>query len=383
MQVSRSATSTLDEVRMEGDPDWEVIGLEKLLQYLCDMAAEFKTLLLSVLRGHNRLRLILYADGITPGSGFAHDNKRKSTIWYISFLEFGRLLCYEECWFTLASARTSFCKAAPAGISGLTRRLLRDLFVVQRVSDNGVTVHGVTAYVDFHALLGDEEALNAMLYTKGASGLVPCAALCCVVNKPIASDTELGLPSLAERSPLIVDISCSDIRRIGRKTDADVWKLCDDVAALGGGAQKRKEKSSGFGYHAEALLYDHVLRMYFKPASQTRVDPMHIVFSNGVMSSEVMLLLGCIKERHRGYYFKELREYLEPWKTPGHARVATLSDLVNEHRERASNDMLKVGGACAFAAVSTAAFSLIDLCIFSGVDRLPLHVAHISKRMSL
>ena len=358
MQVSRAATSTLAKVRaLDGDPDWEVIGLERLLQYLCENAVEFKGLMLETLRRVSRLRLILYADGITPGSGFAHDNKRKSVIWYSSFLEFGQLLSYEECWFTLASARTNLCKTTPAGVSGLTRKLVRGLFVEQLVSTNGVTIEGVTAHVDFHALLGDEEALNSMLYTKGASGIVPCSVLCSVVNKPLASDKELGMRSLPERSPLLVDISCNDIKRIGRKTDADVWKMCDDVAALSGGAQKLKEKTTGFSYHADALLYDHDVRAYFKPASQTRVDPMHIIYSNGVMSSEVMRLLGCLKERH-GVYFKELREYLDPWKAPKRCNQSSLSDLVNEHRERASGDMLKVDGnspfTFAFPAVSTA-----------------------------
>ncbi len=51
-------------------------------------------------------KLILYADGITPGSVLAADNQRKSVAWYVSFLELGRKLSYEECWLALAVART-------------------------------------------------------------------------------------------------------------------------------------------------------------------------------------------------------------------------------------------------------------------------------------
>ena len=51
-------------------------------------------------------KLILYSDGITPGSVLALDNQRKAVVWYFSFLEFGKLLSCEEVWLPLAFART-------------------------------------------------------------------------------------------------------------------------------------------------------------------------------------------------------------------------------------------------------------------------------------
>jgi hypothetical protein len=50
--------------------------------------------------------LILYNDGITPGGVLVAENRRKSVVWYASFLEFGRKLACEEAWITLAIART-------------------------------------------------------------------------------------------------------------------------------------------------------------------------------------------------------------------------------------------------------------------------------------
>ena len=93
--VSRAARSTLDYVK--GDNDWQTCNLERTLNYLCESSAPFKDLLLDVLRANgNRLRLVLYGDGITPGSALTSDNKRKSFVWYGSFLELGPLLCHEE-----------------------------------------------------------------------------------------------------------------------------------------------------------------------------------------------------------------------------------------------------------------------------------------------
>ena len=53
-----------------------------------------------------RWRLILYVDGITPGNVIAPDDKRKAIVWYVSFVEFGDKLMFEELWVAIALART-------------------------------------------------------------------------------------------------------------------------------------------------------------------------------------------------------------------------------------------------------------------------------------
>ena len=53
------------------------------------------------------MHLIMYADGITPGSALAPENRRKSMVWYVSFLEFESLLSHEEFWISVAVARTA------------------------------------------------------------------------------------------------------------------------------------------------------------------------------------------------------------------------------------------------------------------------------------
>ena len=50
---------------------------------------------------------MLYADGITPGAVLAPDNRRKSVVWYCSFMEFLEKLAFEEVWIAIALARTA------------------------------------------------------------------------------------------------------------------------------------------------------------------------------------------------------------------------------------------------------------------------------------
>jgi hypothetical protein len=63
-------------------------------------------LLLACLHAGPHVRLCLYADGITPGSVLAPDNRRKSIVWYWSFIEFGDKLSSEETWTCVAVVRT-------------------------------------------------------------------------------------------------------------------------------------------------------------------------------------------------------------------------------------------------------------------------------------
>jgi hypothetical protein len=52
------------------------------------------------------LGLILYADGISPGNALSHEIRRKSVVWYVSFMEFGHKLAYEEMWCAISLVRT-------------------------------------------------------------------------------------------------------------------------------------------------------------------------------------------------------------------------------------------------------------------------------------
>ena len=75
-------------------------------------------------------------------------------------------------------------------------------------------------------------------------------------------------------------------------TDADIWRLWDDIAeawaTVGQPGHKNKgdieklEKASGFNYHPNALLNDKELRALVKPSCMT-YDSMHNLWSNGTV----------------------------------------------------------------------------------------------------
>ena len=277
----------------------EFLEIQTLLPFLCEEAPEFCELLRETRRAFpSTWRLILYTDGITPGSLLCPDNLRKSNVFYVSFLEFGIKLCYEELWLSISVVRTSVCKTLAGGCSAVYGMLLRSMFIgPQSVKLVGVSLPigegGACELlrIDYHALLADEAALSDCHGIKGSPGLVPCAIVCSCVRKPRAADLEAGVSSLTELDESLADITCSDQSRMGLKSDKDVWDLCDALSICPQKSIKEMEVSTGINFIPQGYLFDLELRPFVRPATSNRFDAMHVVFSNGILGLEVMLFL--------------------------------------------------------------------------------------------
>ena len=366
-EVTDAALSALREVGMEshtlelegGDADWDIVPLQRLLVFFCEEAPSFRRAMSEVVakRG-NTLSIVVYSDGLTPGSLLTADNKRKSVIWYASFLEFFERLAFEELWMTPACARWNFVKDVPGGCSHLTRLLLRSMLlgsgslatvgIELPIGAGGLVIR---IFARFTALLGDEDALAQMWSLKGSGGRLPCAIACSLTAKPIASDIASGIRSLAERDPLIHDITCSDVRLMGLRSDEDVWKFWDEIAAAKDGPVdtfKELQMNHGFRFHEDALLNDKELRQFVKPTSN-RFDVQHILFSNGLLGFELMRFLESAKIHE--VRFAEVRQHFEDmqWLQPK-GRKVNLASVFSDNREKSSPEFLKAGASELLAA---------------------------------
>ena len=338
---------------------WEVLTLQDMLPYVCNVCPHFCQMLREVYTECGAdWHAILYCDGLTPGSVLAPDNKRKSVIWYTTLLEFGHRLCHQELWFCIASIETALSKLVPAQLSGLTRLLVRDMVYGDRATDRvgiilpvGVRGRLEMVRIHFHATLADEEALSAMLGLKGSSGIAPCAARCWCVNKEKQLDRDRGIAPLTERGANIADITCTTKADIVLKDDADVWADCEYlVRNVGDREFAEKESCVGINYHPNAILFDRELRRSYKPATCHRFDPLHVIFSNGLLGSELMLFMKTAKV-HCKVYFPQFREYAEraSWKSTGGVKP---QDVFSAAREKSSDTYLKAGASELIAAYS-------------------------------
>ena len=244
----------------------------------------------------------------------------------------------------IMTLRNKWLKRVKGSVSGVTRRILRDNFLGGKsIANAGVNLPliGVPVKIKFEGTLADEEALNAIFFTKGAAGIVPCLG-CNVVNKQKGSDRDRDIAELTEIDPELVDISCPDINRIGLRCDDDVWQICDALEeAAGRQRNKRKvaeiEDGTGIKFDEHSLLFDRELRPHVSPTGAVIPDPMHILLSSGIVGKEVILFVHQVKKDHDFNVFEGLRAMGEHWQP----KVLIFS----EKREKSSKETLKAGAS--------------------------------------
>jgi hypothetical protein len=240
-----------------------------------------------------------------------------------------------------AALRTNWVKKkVPTGLSQLTASVVRDACL----AETNVSLHilpdgsATTASLEFQSILADEEALNSLFYIQGASGFLPCGIMCSVVNKQRTQDKALGLKRLTQIDPSLADISCNDLDKCGLRTDSDVWALFDLLATTPKKDLAEAETACGLKFHPQCFLGDQNLRRVVPPVSACTFDPMHVVFSNGILGVEMMNFLTKLRT-DTGAYFKDVREYQQTqgWRPE--------TKVFSEARENSSNDVLKAQAA--------------------------------------
>ena len=194
-----------------------------------------------------------------------------------------------------------------AKISQLTATILHEIFVTEKAHEGfllQLLKDGPATTVRFNlsVILGDEEALNQMFFSKGASGVMPCM-LCCVTNKAPSTDRDRGIASLHDRDAMIPDLSCHTLAQCGKKSDADIWKSVDKLRSGCSQSEVAEEEHlSGLKFNAHSILFCAPLRPHIRPASLMYFDAMHVIFSNGVLPQEMSLCLHEMKDQF-GIFF--------------------------------------------------------------------------------
>ena len=104
------------------------------------------------------------------------------------------------------------------------------------------------------------------------------------------------------------------------------------------------EHCTGLKFNPSTLLFERRLRPFVLPSSHTVCDPMHVLFSNGLMNQGIMLFLQGMRSDGVGC-MSDVRTYSHGWNVTKHDLHHDPRSAINEVREKNSDDTLKAGAS--------------------------------------
>ena len=287
---------------------WTIASPYLVLKHFIERCPVFRDMFFrttsATIAAHAPLSIILYHDEFTPGQILKPDNKRKTTCFYFTFLQFGEFIRSEFAWLPIAALRHTIAATVNGGIGTATRMVLRSFFCAQENFSTGVVLPLAVPTLVFAKLLciiANESAIKQTYGVEGASGLLPC--LKC--KNVVLADHEVLENDSAN---YFVDIAATG--GFDYTTDAEVWQKFDKLVALkAAGANKSKmdqmEKVLGVNLVSAGVLGDMELRAHVLPITNTAFDSMHCLFSNGIASQEMHLILQLCSQ-HLGISFSHI-----------------------------------------------------------------------------
>lgn len=240
----------------------------------------------------NPLRLLVYTDECVPGNAVDPSNSRKFMAFFFAFLEYGRwLLTQSSAWMPITVVRSKFMKHIDCSYSWMASCVLREFCVRSplcgREDGDGCVLHfryhgDVRVYMRLHAFMADEAALQQCHGSKGASGNKICLKHRNCVRKSSGLDGDgYHIPH-----------DCAVAALFDAETDEGIYYMADTLTAAAGMARNkghiaRLETAFGINLLPRGLLFDLELRPFYRPATGSRLDPMHTWFGNGIAQKEI------------------------------------------------------------------------------------------------
>ena len=299
-------------------------------------------------------RLIVTWDEFTAGNPLKPHNARKTMVCNMTFEELGPALASNNCWWTVAVAKSSILRDVVGGWS----RMLRDLLKLTLCSPTGMQTvgmpltigeHIVTIYVRVGCLLSDGDGLRLALQWMGSASLHTCFRHWNVLKK----DSERAEHSAGK----YVEISCHDVSKFKIWTNADLAGAVDvlvhaerQCAAGAISAARLQDMQQHLGFRAteDGLLASPELRLCIDFMGSLRYDWAHTFLANGILGAETWALVAAGK-RHSLFSQNTINEFLnEEWCRPRYRRGGgrpTLPHLFDKYWQHLNEDAETIKGS--------------------------------------
>ncbi len=195
----------------------DVVHPAASLFHLATVSAAFAGVMMACAdaAGNDPLRLIIYADGLTPGNVFRPNSGRK-LLAIANFPDY--MLWRSACWPIFAVIRVSIISLVAAGTSGVMRRVLR--YFIPAFARGVMITHGgrtVQVNVEFNGFLADLVEHKEISHCKGTSGARCCIDCPNVLRTGTRSEGDIGL-------------ECRDRSEFAQVDDALIWDIVDRLA---------------------------------------------------------------------------------------------------------------------------------------------------------
>ena len=251
--------------------------------------------------------MVLYNDEATGGNVLAPSSAKKVSLWYFSLKQLG-FLWHDSVWHPLCLLQHQQFDQIQGGFSCAAKHIIMEL--MKQNLNNGFPVQFsdrmVLLRLNFSYMISDLDSIRYVLDAKGSA-----AIRCCVFCKnAIKRDTHLD-----EYDSFFQDISSHNLSGFYPQSDAEIFEVIDqlntEAANLSKSALQKKEKASGFNCNPNGFL-NHQLTRSALPPSSFLLDTMHLYWSNGIVSWEVVEMFNRWQQTGLG----DLQEFLQmDWKT--------------------------------------------------------------------
>lgn len=256
---------------------FSVAKLDMLLAYVCHEIPAYKD---AVLRA-NRLSFLWYCDEATGGNVLATSQSKKATLWYVAVYECGHFNS-PSVWLPFCCIPSMDLSVLPGGFSAVTECLARRFEGWRR---QGLSLCGKHFPIELKALIGDYDAICGVYSAVGATGVKPCLLCQNCVSKH-------------QRDNLIhhhyfKPVTCFDFSLFQEYDFAELCETYDgflqQFPRMTQTAQKEAQRLLGYTVDPRSLMASSTARQEF-PLQKVLLDSMHIYFSNGIASRELLLM---------------------------------------------------------------------------------------------
>jgi hypothetical protein len=255
--------------------------IEPMLQYILCESKCYKESFDIAFSSHDTLELLLYVDETTGGNVLATASSKQFYFVHVAIKQIGHLRL-EEAWLPFAAIPARDLKLIRGQLSAVMALICRSIDQQDR---QGVCVGEKKIGAKLFALVADYDAVAKTFAAKGAAGLKPC----CLCQNILMKSSNVTMADEYFKS-----IACPSVNAFQQYKPEELVdcyeKLLTETKTCTQKFKDQTETTFGFSLLDNGVLACHTARRMLT-IDKVVFDSQHNYFSNGIATSEILLML--------------------------------------------------------------------------------------------